>query len=108
MRGLWICAIVAAFGVSSAGFDAACQAAAKPAPTKTVVRQEAKTEKEADVKTGAKKPAAKVQLPAAIAAAFKKAYPEALIRSWAKETEKGGSLTALQSQEYIGAEASLS
>jgi hypothetical protein len=76
MKRLWICAIAVAFVVSSAGFAAARQAATKPAE---------------------KKPAAKVQLPAAITEAFKKAYPEAVIKNTAKETENGKTVYEVES-----------
>jgi uncharacterized cupredoxin-like copper-binding protein len=77
MRRLWIGGVVVAFVVSSAGFAAAGQAAGKPAPKTAGVAQEAK------------KPAATAALPATVATAFTKAYPDAVIKNSSKETENG-------------------
>jgi hypothetical protein len=76
MRRLWICVIAVALVVSSAGFAAARQAATKPVP---------------------KKPAAKVQLPAAVTDAFKKAYPDAVIKNTGKEVENGKTVYEVES-----------
>jgi hypothetical protein len=50
-------------------------------------------------KTGTKPTAPKGALPASVAAAFKKAYPNAVIKNWAKETEKGKTQYEVESMD---------
>ena len=88
-----VAAIVVSFGVAVG----AQQATTKPATQKPVVKKEAKQEKEDGEKAEAKKPAAKVQLPAAVTAAFKKSYPDAVIKNSAKETEGGKTVYEVES-----------
>jgi hypothetical protein len=72
-------------------------APSKPAAQKPAVKKEAKTEKDDDEKDEAVKAGAKVQLPAGVVGAFKKAYPDAVIKASAKETENGKAVYEIES-----------
>ncbi|HEY3383363.1 MAG TPA: PepSY-like domain-containing protein [Vicinamibacterales bacterium] len=78
--------------VSFAAFAAAQQPAQTPA-RKPAVKQEA------GAKAAVTKPAAKVQLPTAIADAFKKTYPDAVIKNVAKEVENGKTVYEVESTD---------
>ncbi len=102
MRGIWTVGILAAFVIVAGSLAAAQQGATKPAAQKPTVKKEAKVEKEDDERAeneGAKKYKIAVQLPAAVAAAFKKSYPNATIRGTAKETESGKTVYEVESVE---------
>ena len=62
-----------------------------------VTAQEAKTPAKKPAGQAAKKPAPRVQLPAAITAAFEKAYPNAKITGTSKETEGGKTVYEVES-----------
>jgi hypothetical protein len=95
---IWSWGTVAALVFGLAAGVAGQQQTKKQEPTKKpVVKQEAKEENEKDEKTGAKKYVIAVQLPQAITAAFKKAYPTATIRGTAKETENGKTVYEVES-----------
>jgi hypothetical protein len=97
MKRIWTLGTLAAFVVAIGSFVAAQQATTKPAAQKPAVKKEAKTEKEDDEKDEAKKAGAKVQLPAPVASAFKKAYPDAVIKGSSKETENGKTVYEVES-----------
>jgi hypothetical protein len=102
MRRFWAVGTLAAFIVAAGSLVAAQQAATKPAAAKPAVKKEAKTEKEDNEQgenPGAKKYTIAVQLPAAVTAAFKKTYPNAVIRGTARESEGGKTVYEVESVE---------
>ena len=97
MRKVWAIGTLAAFVIGLGSLAVAQQATTKPAAQKPAVKKEAKTEKEDDEKDEATKAGTKVELPAAVASAFKKAYPAAVINASAKETENGKTVYEVES-----------
>ena len=79
MRKVWALGTLAAFIFAAGSLVAARQTTTKP--------------------TTAKAYKIAVQLPAPVAAAFKKAYPKATIRGTAKETENGNTVYEVESVE---------
>jgi hypothetical protein len=90
-------AALAGFVLALGSLTLAQQAPSKPAAQKPAVKKEAKAEKEGDEKQEAAKAGTKVQLPAPVAAAFKKAYPDAVINASSKETEDGKTVYEIES-----------
>jgi len=97
MKKTWALATLAAFVLALGSAALAQQAPAKAPAQKPAVKKEAKTEKEDDEKQEATKAGTKVQLPAPVATAFKKAYPDAVINASSKETENGKTVYEIES-----------
>jgi hypothetical protein len=112
MKKVWTLGTFAAFVVALAAFLVACQrttepaaqkpvvekvATPDPATQKPVVEKAATTEKEDEEKEETLKAGAKVELPPAVASAFEKAYPDAVINASAKEEENGKTVYEIES-----------
>ena len=97
MKKMWVLGTLAAFVVALGGLLAARQAPTKPPAQKATVKKEARTEREDEKKEETLKAGTKVQLPAAVASAFKKAYPTAVIDASAKEEENGKTVYEIES-----------
>jgi uncharacterized membrane protein YkoI len=91
VKSICMCATVSLLALGLAAGTTA-QEAKTPSKTKPVTEQSEKSEK-----AEAKKPAAKVQLPAAVKEAFQKAYPNATIKNVLKETENGKTVYEVES-----------
>lgn len=103
MRKFWAVGTLAAFILVSGSLQAAArQQGAKPTVQKPAAKA-AGVEKEDDERgeqEQAKAYTIKVQLPAPVTAAFKKAYPNATIRGTAKEAENGKTVYEVESVEH--------
>lgn len=83
---------LAGFVLALGSLAVAQQAPPPAAAPKPAMKKDAKTGQEEAVKAGAK-----VRLPAAVADAFKKAYPDAVISASSKETENGKTVYEVES-----------
>lgn len=97
MKKVWTFLTLAAFIAALGSLVAARQAQTKPNTQKPVVKKEVKTEKEDEEKEDQEKAGTKVDLPAQVAAAFKKAYPTAVIKASSKEVEDGKTIYEIES-----------
>jgi len=112
MKKAWTLGTLAAFVVALAALVVACQGTTEPAAQKPVVEKAATTEpaaqtpvvekaaaseKEDEEKEETQKAGSKVELPPAVASAFKKAYPNAVINASAKEEENGKTVYEIES-----------
>jgi hypothetical protein len=101
MRRFWTIGTLAAFILAVGSALGAQQAATKTAqkPTVATAAKAEKEDVEKNEQEGAKAYKITVQLPAAVTAAFKKSYPNAVIRGTAKETENGKTVYEVESVE---------
>jgi hypothetical protein len=111
MKKVWAVGTLAAFVALLGSFIACQQATPKPETQNPVVTAEAKpategakteaaeakTETEEDEEDEARETGAKVELPAAVASAFKKAYPDAVINASSTETEDAKTIYEIES-----------
>jgi hypothetical protein len=115
MQKVWTLGTLAAIVVALAALGVACQGTTEPAAQNPVVEKAATTEpaahtpvvekaaaaekedEEKEEKAETVKAGTKVELPPAVASAFKKAYPNAVINASAKEEENGKTVYEIES-----------
>jgi len=115
MKKVWALGTLAAFVVALAALVVACKGTTEPAAQTPVVEKAAtpdpaaqtpvvekaaaseKEDEEKEEKEETQKAGAKVELPPAVASAFKKAYPNAVINASAKEEENGKTVYEIES-----------